>query len=195
MIRSTLTKNDLISYEKAKPWIYPQLSYREDESRAQAHVIGLTLSWYAILKSDDELYTARISKELLETWGVDIETITNDSLRNAQENDPAAFLPIESLIPVPKKSVPFYVLTNESRRCGANVVLFEDTLPNVRTRLGEPFYLIPSSIHEWLVIPKSLNIPPEEMNSMLHDINHEMVAEEETLGWNIFYFDTELIAL
>ncbi len=94
--------------------------------------------------------------------------------------------------PIPNdKSVPMYILSNEIAMEGASYILYDDILKDIRTQLGEDFYVIPSSINEVIIVPCS-TIDAEHTKTMLRNVNRSVVARQEVLSDNVYRFDGEL---
>lgn len=49
--------------------------------------------------------------------------------------------------------MPLYVLTNEIRLNGASVLFYTDCLKRFASDIGRDFFVLPSSIHEVLLLP------------------------------------------
>lgn len=82
-----------------------------------------------------------------------------------------------------------YALTNKGISYGAVALLSKDILSGVRSRIGEDFYIIPSSVHEVLIIPESDWDDPAELRQMCQEVNAAFVDETDRLGDNIYRFD------
>ena len=83
---------------------------------------------------------------------------------------------------------PIYVATNQDRINGFSVLLYPGILESLQKRMGD-YYIIPSSIHEALIIPRKMDIPPMELCEMVREINQTEVAPQERLSDNIYYYD------
>ena len=81
-----------------------------------------------------------------------------------------------------------YVLTNTVRSLGAVSILYEGVLKSCGERLGEAYYVLPSSIHEVILIPASAVEDTKELQSIVRDINETQVRETEVLSDNIYYY-------
>ena len=81
------------------------------------------------------------------------------------------------------------VLSSENRIQGANALLSEDALNDVYEMLGCQYVILPSSIHELLCLPLSEDVVPDELRSMVHEVNLTQVAPEERLSDNVFFYD------
>lgn len=84
-----------------------------------------------------------------------------------------------------------YVLTNRSRIYGASAVLFPEVMEKVDRMFPEGFYVLPSSVHECIIIPKTADIGLKELGDMVRGINREMVRPEEVLSDHIYEYDKE----
>ena len=88
-----------------------------------------------------------------------------------------------------KELTPLYVLTNSERVNGANAIVCPEVLQHVYEELGENYYIMPSSIHEVLLVKESTGLTPDEMKRMVHDVNVSEVRPEELLSFKIFRYD------
>ncbi|MGN0293402.1 MAG: DUF5688 family protein [Lachnospiraceae bacterium] len=84
-----------------------------------------------------------------------------------------------------------FVLTNSSRCNGAAVLLYENCLEQAADRIGGNFYILPSSIHEVILLPDEENLNPHHLAEMVREINDHDVAATEKLSDTIYYYDTE----
>lgn len=87
------------------------------------------------------------------------------------------------------EATPFYVLTNESGIDGAAVIACPEVLMAVQRHIGEDFYILPSSIHETLILPKSQTDDVEGLKQMVSSINEAEVPPEDRLLDNVYEFD------
>lgn len=84
-----------------------------------------------------------------------------------------------------------FVLTNSSRCNGAAALLYENSLKHISNRIGGSFYILPSSIHEVILLPDDDNLDPKSLAEMVKEINDHDVAATEKLSDTIYYYDTE----
>lgn len=81
-----------------------------------------------------------------------------------------------------------YVLTNRCKLYGAACILYPDMLKDIAAKLGSSLYILPSSIHEVLLIPATNDISTAELNRMVCEVNDSQVADEEILSDHIYYY-------
>lgn len=84
-----------------------------------------------------------------------------------------------------------FVMTNNQEEYGAAAILFPDELKKASAVIGErDFYVVPSSIHELVLVPGSKVDDPADLLEMMQQINADQVTEQERLGNdNIYRFD------
>jgi hypothetical protein len=54
--------------------------------------------------------------------------------------------------------------------------------------LKEDYFVLPSSIHEVIVVPESKGLDAEEMCKMVKEINETQVAPEEVLSDHAYFY-------
>lgn len=84
---------------------------------------------------------------------------------------------------------PLYVLTNQEKMNGANVVMCPEALHKVYEELGEPYYILPSSIHEVMVVRESEDFDIEKMKQIVREVNQSTVDPEDLLSFHVFRYD------
>lgn len=92
--------------------------------------------------------------------------------------------------------IPMYVLTNDEGFQGASTILYrngqllKECLEEISERYAvNDVFLIPSSVHEWLLVPALPHITKEELQSVCQNVNQTQVEDTEFLSDNIFSFD------
>lgn len=88
-------------------------------------------------------------------------------------------------------SVPMYVLSNKSRVEGAACMLYPNLIRDFADAVGSSFYIIPSSIHELLLLPAEHDGESAEIKNMIREINDTQVSTEEILSYSLYFYDKE----
>lgn len=128
----------------------------------------------------------QIRNEHLRYWRVEKEEIQ----RLAEKNTPRIY-PMQ----IQQVTRFMYVATNQQCSMGAAVMRYPNLWEKVRGMIGESFYILPSSIHEVILVPESFGMEPERMTEMVKEINQTGVAPEEVLSDSVYYFDGEEIRI
>lgn len=142
--------------------------------------------------------TILIHDSHMEQWNVKVK----DLMRHAAENTPRLFpgilMPMREVLEEmlefheecrTEEEIPLNVLTNSKRSHGASCILYPGLLERIAERNGKNFYIIPSSIHEVLILEETGAEEPAEMQDMIREVNREHVAAEEVLSDNLYYYD------
>lgn len=152
--------------------------------------------------------TIKVSDEMLARWGIKREELFQKALENTKENHPPILLEMDQIVremgggstvqrnflkeeQAPDFEDSIYVLTNPSRTGGAAAVLHPETLEQMGRLFPEGYYLLPSSVHEFLIVPKSMGISPKELGEMVRDVNRQAVSREEVLSDRVYEYDKE----
>lgn len=90
-----------------------------------------------------------------------------------------------------------FIVSNEDIILGAGAMYYDDhkVLNEIAEKLQENLIVLPSSIHEVIVIPDDGRMKVSEIKEMICNVNLEGVAPKERLGWKPLRFDRESCVL
>ncbi len=91
-----------------------------------------------------------------------------------------------------------YVLTNTQQCNGAVCLLYKDKLEEISKMLGGNFYILPSSVHEVIVLRDTGREIPEKLHHMIKEVNEMHLEADEILSDYPYYYnqqDKKLICL
>ena len=84
-----------------------------------------------------------------------------------------------------------YVLTNKDKYHGAVCMLYEDFLNAIAQELGKNLYILPSSIHEVILVPDTGREDAVQLSAMVAEVNATQLEPEEVLSDNVYYYDRD----
>ncbi len=84
-----------------------------------------------------------------------------------------------------------YVLTNEFGVNGASAVLYDHVLEEFSDTIDGDFYVIPSSIHEVLLVPMDTDMEPETIRRIIHEVNTVAVNPDDYLSDSLYCYERE----
>lgn len=87
--------------------------------------------------------------------------------------------------------LPLYVLSNQKRAYGARAILRTDLLQAFAMGAGRNLYILPSSVHELILIPDNGNYSVDDMRETVRTINETQVPEQDRLSDTIYYFQKD----
>lgn len=85
--------------------------------------------------------------------------------------------------------IPMQVLSNEKRLHGAACILYPGVLGKIAEAEGHSLYIIPSSIHEVILLTDKGKGRAETLRRIIAEVNSTQVAPEEVLSDNLYYYD------
>ena len=88
-------------------------------------------------------------------------------------------------------NVPMYVLSNKRRVEGAACILYPNLIQDFADAIGSSFYIIPSSVHEVILLPAGRDEESTEIKHMIQEINDTQVSVEEILSYSLYFYDKE----
>lgn len=200
-------QEDIKDYDSLKGRIVFRLVNREANRELLKDVpylefLDLAIIFHILVELDefgDSMATLLIRNEHFQLWNIQTEELFRIALENSQR-----LLPIEisSMMAVVEDIIPeeekenfadgedyMYILTNRRRNFGAGVILYPEQLKNIGIYLKEDFYVLPSSVHEVIILPKSRAVGKENLSAIVYEINHTQVAGEEILSDRAYYYD------
>lgn len=92
----------------------------------------------------------------------------------------------------PGKPPAMYVLSNTERYYGAAVILYPQVLAFFADLQESDLYILPSSVHEVLLLPKSSCPHASGLNCIIQEVNASQVLAEEILSDHFYCFDRAL---
>lgn len=84
-----------------------------------------------------------------------------------------------------------YILTNRAKRNGSVCILYDNLLLNFANRLGCDLFILPSSIHEVLLIPANGQTETKDLSEVVREVNSCQLSREEILSDHVYYFSRE----
>ena len=121
-----------------------------------------------------------IFEDMRKLSGVSRDDIYDAALYNTERSLPPRFDSISELLGVSGfEDLPMYVLTNERQVYGAGAILYDGMYEKLSRILGD-FIVIPSSVHEMILIPSMYESP--YITKIIREVNETVVAPGEVLG-------------
>ena len=138
---------------------------------------------YAVNISDNDIATTTINYMLMDEFKLTEEELYEAAYKNTRR------------ILKPKVVSPglpgLYMITNDQNIFGANGILYKDIVAKEAKKLNADIYLIPSSIHEFLIQPVSNTLKPKDVKEIIKDANEHVIDPEEYLSDSLYIYKLE----
>ena len=177
-------------------------AWNADAMSGIPHMDFLDLVLYCrviIDKNENGVASTIVQNHMLKEWGISKEELWEAAFSNlaTEEFDIKnvkevlrSIFPGKGItgLPYQNKFEPsLYVLTNKYRSQGAIGMLRTDLLEKFADWSGCDLYILPSSIHEVLLL-KDDEIPVDELRRMVRSVNHDMVDEMDRLSDEVYHY-------
>ena len=187
--------------------VYKVVNYRSNEKLLEQvphkRILDLAVVFYCLLDNEyGRSATALIYNNNLKNWNVTIDDVYKAALKNTPDLLHSKISSMAALFEKCgvnvdgeevdlKDYVPsdMYVLTNESKLNGAACILYENVLYDFAQKLGADLYILPSSVHEVILLPKLSMFEKDELVNMVKEVNTEGVAADEVLSDHVYEYN------
>lgn len=200
----------LVSFDKNKE-LLKRIPYKK--------YLDLAIVYYILVPDEKgHIATVLIHNDHLDVWKVKAETVAAQADLNTPELLRPTLVPIEKVLEKSsysmkeKKCKPMgeedglydgfsdclngdtkcdsmYVLTNNTGVNGAACLLYKSTLAFLGEKMKRDFYVLPSSVHEVILIPKTCSINKKDLSIMVKDVNMTEVSDDEVLSNSVYEYD------
>ena len=193
----------LFDYEKMRDSIiYRLVNYEKNAEMLQncphIRVHDLALTFRSLVSFDETAVTsALVNNDQMEEWGVSRSDLLLDAQKNSRKLFPPVIYPMYQLLEgadqeEPEEEPCMYVATNRQMLFGAVALLYQDVLEEFGEKTGGNFYVMPSSVHEVILVPDRDGFDPQMLCSMVREVNETVVSEDEVLSDSVYYYDCDM---
>ncbi|WP_343082724.1 DUF5688 family protein [Blautia producta] len=197
---------DFADYEKMKEKLRVRLVSKENNQAYykkgpyRIHPMGAEVLYMEVERNESGSMYTQVTNDMAESWKIPRAELFQIALENTQNSDEVKF---QSMNEVMSEIMtgnaeedfdsPMYVLTNKDTQYGATVALYPDVLKQISRQIGSDYYILPSSVHELLILrKKDCDITEKELRSMVREINQSIVEPEEILGNEVFEYRADM---
>lgn len=188
---SLLSQQDIWSYERIKDRLYVEIVNKEWNEQYLEHkyyvpFLDLAVVYYIDTQLDykdaPEHRGTAVTKDIFKIWSVETEVIWKQVLENMGKE--SLFL---MLVVTEEENSLMTFEDAFQKNQGALALLQKSILDEAKKKLEEPFYILPVSIFELMIVPESQADEVEEMKKAIIESNHEMPVEY-LLSNNVYYY-------
>jgi hypothetical protein len=150
----------------------------------------------------------KITNEMMNSWNANLGQLIEAAYKNTKKLLPLEVLTMSEILKQmmehagglsPEMEAELaapdhlmYVVSNTSRQFGAYFITDREALMEVASEIKEDrFFILPSSIHEMIVIPESQVEDTDALITMVKEVNATQVAPDEVLADNVYSFDAQ----
>ena len=212
------TKEVLNDYEAAKDCLYFRLGGDLETNDLTAviphtQIEDMSVTYHLLMdESGEEMKSLLVTGAMVENWGVSMEQLHGDAAENTERQHSPRIQTLSAMLGMEPASdrdeygnkLPFedmlakldfengdmYVLTNAEGYGGATVMCYPGVLESIANHAEKNFFVIPSSVHEMLILPDDGVYNLRDLEVIVKDINEAVVAPDERLSDSVYHYDS-----
>lgn len=214
--------NELMDYEKIKDQIIVRAVGLEKNQEYLADKIydvknDMALVYFILVeKEESNIQTCAIHQGMFDKYGISKKEISELAMENTQRLFPPTLKSMENILK--EMIMPDYqeyhksfdqslcemsetgvgnmpcmlILSNDDCINGATTMFYPDILATITKELGSDVYVLPSSVHECILVPKNGAIQESELTNMVREVNATQVADQEVLTNHAYEYCREV---
>lgn len=179
--------------------------------------LDLAVTFHCLVQDEmDSIGTIRITNEHLKLWQITTAELYEQAKENTPKLMPPVLRKMEEVLreilneenlPMNEEQIQIelqrleedsqvpeheradmYILSNTKGINGASCLLYSDIIRNFSRLLQCDIYILPSSIHEIILLPAVDAYRKEQLEEMVSEINQTQVPYEEVLSDHVYYY-------
>ncbi len=161
--------------------------------------LAIILNW--VVDCGGDRGVVHINQQILKHWESSFDELYPLALENMQRKHPAYIDSLDHMIEdmlgdaghmlLPPGESPFYILSLKDTTKGAVALIYPGMAERLAELLGGSYYLIPSSINEFLILPLDFPVARENLVQMIEEVNREVLRQDEFLSNNLYEYRIE----
>ena len=166
--------------------------------------LAITCRW--LVHSDSSgIASALITNKEMELWNITLEELYQTASINTRRLFPATIQPIQQLLSEyldkdadiqelldqTPDELQLFILSNEPRINGSTSMIYDGILADFAKKIKKDLYILPSSIHEVLLMPATKEIEEQALLNLVRDANRTVVGLPDILSDSIYRFDSK----
>ena len=198
-------------WETVRENLYPKLINAEQNKELLEKIphrafMDLAVVYYAVVRDSarEDIGTILIYNGHMEMWGQEEENLYREAMINMRTDGEANLVSIENIIRrvLPnedislglgghRRDISMYILTNSRKRFGAAEILDKKTLRMIADEVGDGFIVLPSSVHETIILPPKDEKEYGMLKGMVREVNDTQVDIEERLSYHVYMYSRD----
>lgn len=210
---------ELTNYDKVKERLFICVCNGKEKEGFLKNVPNMKIEDMAVTchilvnKGERGIVSATVTNNMLKLYGISKDQLFDDALKSSPKVNPPKIENIQEMleevcheqfvmmgfseeeIPKMTKEVvscaefPMIVVTNEDRVNGASTIFYPGIMDELGDRLKSSFFVLPSSLHEMIVVPDTGNAGFETLLFIVKEVNATQVDAQDKLTDQVYHYD------
>ena len=172
---------------------------------------GFTLTAYINMDGFSGNAMIQVTRDLAANMGYDERELMQDAMRNTVSAYPPTLTEMQKVMmkvaglrrlepgdnllsesPEPVEDLTMLILSNTDLYFGATALFYPEIRQQIADVTGGSFYILPSSVHELIILPDNGGYDEQALAQMVRSINSTQVQPEEQLGNKVLYYNAAM---
>ncbi len=158
--------------------------------------LDMAITFRYLVKMDEEgIASALIYNKDMEKWNHTVDSLYELAKENTIKLFPPSIKRMDTLLEdigdysIMPKAKRLFVLSNDKGINGATCMIYKDILKDFAKEQGGDIFILPSSIHEVILLLSKEDIEREGLCDMVAEVNKFAVSELEYLSDKVYFYD------
>lgn len=147
--------------------------------------------------------TILVTNGMLDTFGITKDELFADAVKSAPEIKPTEIrgmldiiaeawgISVNELAGPMEAEMPIYVASTTDKTNGAGIIAYPGFMDMAAEKVGGDFYLLPSSVHEVIIVPDKGETNFRDLEAMVKEVNATEVDPKDKLSDNVYHYDSK----
>lgn len=151
--------------------------------------------------NEDGMASALVTNNMLLQYDITAEQLHADAMENAPERFPARIrsmqevmaemFGIEPEMMPDQDEVSMFIATCNSGVNGAGCIFYPEFMDQAAEKLNGDFFILPSSIHETILLPDLGDMNYHDLEAMVQQVNESEVEPKDRLSYSVYHYDSQ----
>ena len=151
-------------------------------------------------QTDEGNGTVLVTDQLMDRFGITQAQLRNDALLNAPEIRPSEIKGMSEVMneiapgmapEIAAEDEQMFVASVPDKIRGAGVIAYPNFMEDAAEKMGGDFFVLPSSIHEVLLVRDNGTMTSKELENMVKEVNATQVEPEDRLTDHVYHYDSK----
>lgn len=203
--------------------IYRLVNYEQNkkllENSPHIKYLDLAITFHCLVQnSDNGISTIRVTNEHMKLWSICLKELKDYAVNNTKHIFPPVIRSMDEVILDIQRAEcaehtdqmhsemsegilcqtsrqQMYILSNSIGVNGATCLIYNNILKEFSSKLKTDLFILPSSIHELILLPFHKSLSKRTLMEMVYDVNRTQVAKDEVLSDKVYYYSREKNAI
>ena len=206
-INKHMNASDFVDFEKVQNKIVMRLINTNDNKALLSNMPHREFNDLSIIykivvsKENEAISTVEITNNMMQQMDVSEDVLYSNAVENTKRiygfevqtmfDIMNQYMSSEELYAMDND---MWIFSNKKRMNGAVVmILYKSEFKTFADKQGSNLYILPSSVHELIVIPENrlgnIDMTLSGLKSMVEEVNKEEVSSEDKLSDSVYYYD------